>query len=391
MYRGYIYKWENKINDKVYIGQTMNRYGYKERWSQHKYTAMNTDMNNYFYNAIRKYGVKSFDKSVLETIECSNKNELKSILDKLEIKYIKEFDSYNKGYNSTAGGDYNVFSSGNKEQVRIAKEKQRETRARNKLNDALNDMKIRFVNLNINRNYMYDKYNISECTRFRKVKQEYEIYNFEHLKYYNSRNNDCRRSADFNVDLASSKMYSIDELGIDLVDNYMYSARNLNYKNIIPSKYRNNVELNIKNEIYNDFELFKSLLLYDLNTDDVQNDLWAIRLDIENIINNIEFNDKDFVMLEMFRNSTSQIDMSEYFGCSKQNIQINIKKIIKNILKKCNEMYEDNYHYLFVEKGEYKRCYKCNKIKLVQRFNKNSRRKSGYESYCKSCRKIHKI
>ena len=59
MYKGYIYKWENKINNKVYIGQTMNRYGYRERWSQHRYQAENSiHNNNKFHNAIRKYGIK---------------------------------------------------------------------------------------------------------------------------------------------------------------------------------------------------------------------------------------------------------------------------------------------------------------------------------------------
>ena len=55
MYKGYIYKWENKINNKVYIGQTMNRYGYRERWSQHRYQAENSiHNNNKFHNAIRE-------------------------------------------------------------------------------------------------------------------------------------------------------------------------------------------------------------------------------------------------------------------------------------------------------------------------------------------------
>lgn len=391
MYKGYIYKWKNKINGKVYIGQTMNRYGYKERWSQHLYTAKHTDMNNYFYNAIRKYGVESFDRSVLETIECDNKCALKSILDKLEIKYIKEFDSYKNGYNSTLGGDFNVFSSGDEEQVKIAKEKQKETRARNILDDALNDMKIKFVNLNTDRNYLYNKYNISECTRFRKSKQEYETSNFEYLKYYNSRNNDYRRSADFNLELAWSKVYSIDELGIDTVDNHMYSSRSLNYKDVIPNDHRNNIILDIKDDIYDDFELFKSLLLYDLDTDDVQNDLWAIKLDIENIIDNMEFNDKDFVILEMFRKGMKQYDISEHFNCSKQNILISINKIVKNIIKKYNEIYEDSYYYLYKEKGQYKRCSKCGEIKLTVRFDKESKGKDGYKIYCRCCRKVNKI
>ena len=98
MYKGYIYKWENKINNKVYIGQTMNRYGYRERWSQHRYQAENNiHKNNKFHNAIRKYGIDNFNKEVLECIEIDNKIEMKKVLDKIEIKYIEKYDSFNNG------------------------------------------------------------------------------------------------------------------------------------------------------------------------------------------------------------------------------------------------------------------------------------------------------
>lgn len=134
---GYIYKWENKINGKVYIGQTMNRYGYKKRWKQHIYDALNKNNNNHFHNAIKKYGHDRFNKTVLETIKMDNRDELKSYLDKLEIKYIYKYDSFNNGYNSTLGGDFNVWNSGDYNQIKKAKEDSLISKAINSINKSI--------------------------------------------------------------------------------------------------------------------------------------------------------------------------------------------------------------------------------------------------------------
>ena len=96
---GYIYKFTNRINDKVYIGQT---YNLQTRLNSHKSKALNT--KNKFYNAVRKYGWENFELSILSTIIANTKEELSSLLDKLEIEYIRQYNSYKSGYNSTLGG-----------------------------------------------------------------------------------------------------------------------------------------------------------------------------------------------------------------------------------------------------------------------------------------------
>lgn len=96
---GYIYKFTNKINGKVYIGQT---YNLQTRLNSHKSKALNT--KNKFYNAVRKYGWENFELSILSTITVNTKEELSTLLDKLEIEYIKQYNSYKSGYNSTLGG-----------------------------------------------------------------------------------------------------------------------------------------------------------------------------------------------------------------------------------------------------------------------------------------------
>ena len=86
-----IYKITNKINGKVYIGQSVD---IGRRWRQH----MTAEDDSYFHKAIQKYGVENFEWEVIE--QCKKKD-----LDEREIYWIEYYDSFNKGYNCTKGGD----------------------------------------------------------------------------------------------------------------------------------------------------------------------------------------------------------------------------------------------------------------------------------------------
>lgn len=93
-----IYKFTNKYNRKVYIGQSINIDG---RRKAHISAALNNKDNNksHFYKAIRKYGIDSFDFDIL--IECSKYN-----LDYWERFYIRYYCATNRkyGYNIDEGG-----------------------------------------------------------------------------------------------------------------------------------------------------------------------------------------------------------------------------------------------------------------------------------------------
>ena len=58
----YIYKFENKLNGKIYIGKTKN---IKERIYQHNHVTRNK--NTKFGNTLRKYSINMFDFNVLVT------------------------------------------------------------------------------------------------------------------------------------------------------------------------------------------------------------------------------------------------------------------------------------------------------------------------------------
>jgi group I intron endonuclease len=90
-----IYKIENIINHKVYIGQAAD---ISDRWKAHK-ELLNRGVhhNNHLQAAWNKYGEEKFTHSTIQ--EC-NINEL----DELEQKWIESYKESNGVYNQTLGG-----------------------------------------------------------------------------------------------------------------------------------------------------------------------------------------------------------------------------------------------------------------------------------------------
>lgn len=91
-----IYKIENKINGKIYIGQSI---AIKTRWRQHRYEAQTGESQAPLYLALRKYGIENFSFEVLE--ECPQE-----LLNEKEIFWIAHYKSNDRdfGYNVLAGG-----------------------------------------------------------------------------------------------------------------------------------------------------------------------------------------------------------------------------------------------------------------------------------------------
>lgn len=97
-----IYKWENLINGKIYIGQTRNFYNRMKAYR-------NGAINQYLRNAFNCYGIENFEIIIVEYVEDFSK------LDEREQYWMDYYESYNpeKGYNicSVASSTYGIKQS----------------------------------------------------------------------------------------------------------------------------------------------------------------------------------------------------------------------------------------------------------------------------------------
>ncbi len=92
-----IYSITNTLNNKVYIGQTTQ--GLLQRQREHVSRFNRGERDHKLYLAFRKYGLDVFKFEVIcVALDASYLNELETLL-------IKEYNSFNRGYNMTVGGD----------------------------------------------------------------------------------------------------------------------------------------------------------------------------------------------------------------------------------------------------------------------------------------------
>ena len=98
---GIIYSFTNLINNKKYIGQSINDNNI--RYKNHLYSSQNQNSLDYespLHRAFRKYGIENFKYEIL-----AMNIENFDILNELEKYYIKEFDTLvPNGYNIEEGG-----------------------------------------------------------------------------------------------------------------------------------------------------------------------------------------------------------------------------------------------------------------------------------------------
>lgn len=97
MTEGVIYRYKSP-SGKYYIGQTVDELHRRYIFlSKHTYGGIKID------NARKKYGPENFEYSVLMKVE-GDDQEVKQTLDVLEMWFIRIYDSFKNGYNSTEGG-----------------------------------------------------------------------------------------------------------------------------------------------------------------------------------------------------------------------------------------------------------------------------------------------
>ena len=96
-----IYLYINKINGKGYVGKAEDFLKRKRKHIKTSYNKKSRDYNVPFHRAIRKYGIESFEVTILK------ENLTKDEMNYWEDYYIETFDLYaknGKGYNIAKGG-----------------------------------------------------------------------------------------------------------------------------------------------------------------------------------------------------------------------------------------------------------------------------------------------
>lgn len=164
----FIYKITNKINNKIYIGQSIRPI--EQRFKRHINDAIKNKLDTHFARAIRKYGKDNF---ICEEIDkADNQNEL-TLKEQYWIRY---YNSVEKGYNETdaiskCGG--NTYKSKTKDELLEISSKIRKTKI-GELNP--NSKRIKCYNIITNEELFFNT--TKEC-------QEY--FNEKHHRFITTR------------------------------------------------------------------------------------------------------------------------------------------------------------------------------------------------------------
>jgi group I intron endonuclease len=107
----YLYKIIDTLNNKVYIGQTID---VQKRWCAHKSYAKNPEKTGqYIHRAMAKHGIQNFVFEVIAT--CKTQEDT----DEVESLLIIQYNSRNKehGYNLMVGGSHGGHSEKTKQKI----------------------------------------------------------------------------------------------------------------------------------------------------------------------------------------------------------------------------------------------------------------------------------
>lgn len=260
------------------------------------------------------------------------------------------------------------------------------------------------------------KTKINKIYNNKNLSKEEKILQIEELLKKNEYYSKIKDNIKENIDLAIKKIKNNKD--ISYIDKKKFINRLYNVKNnltIILSKwigFNVNDAVEIKNfvdkiitfkhnenyyseplddiNLINQIDLFNKKHVKELIKVDkklIQNkNLLDILNDIYKYIELCKFDDFKMKIIKLLRQDKPLKDIASILGTSSPNIHKNIDTIVDKIIKQYEEDFEENYYYLDICRGTYKKCSICGQIKLIQRFDKNPNSKDGYRNECKTCR-----
>ena len=115
---------------------------------------------------------------------------------------------------------------------------------------------------------------------------------------------------------------------------------------------------------------------------DFTSDIDCILYDLGQVLNKVKLTDKQQEVLELWMRNMTIKNIAKELNRDRRAIERMLDTIIEKIVQVYEEQLED-WYYLNICKGEYKRCNKCGEVKLINKFNKNG--KGGIRNMCKIC------
>lgn len=115
---------------------------------------------------------------------------------------------------------------------------------------------------------------------------------------------------------------------------------------------------------------------------DFTSDIDCILYDLGQVLNKVKLTDKQNEVLELWMHGVTIKNIAKELNRDRRAIERMLDTIIEKIVQVYEKEIED-WYYLNICKGEYKRCNKCGEIKLINKFNKNG--KGGVRNMCKIC------
>lgn len=143
-----IYKVTNKVNGKIYIGQSINPI--EERWRRHLNDAFHYIKDTHFARAIRYYGADNFEYEVIDTADDQDELTTK------EYYWIDFYNAGENGYNENTDGykcGGNTYRAKTPEEMKAIKEKIRQSKLGGKNPNATG---VKCKNVNTNEEYHFE-------------------------------------------------------------------------------------------------------------------------------------------------------------------------------------------------------------------------------------------
>lgn len=114
---------------------------------------------------------------------------------------------------------------------------------------------------------------------------------------------------------------------------------------------------------------------------DMQDELSVIIRDLETTVNQCKWTDRQKRILELLKTDMSLSQIAEEVNLNSSDFNKEYNRMCKRIVDKNYEKIED-WYYLNIRYGNYKKCNKCKEVKLISKFNKKGDR---LQPNCKNC------